>query len=449
MKWWSLFALVLLTGFVSAQPSGNTCSSPEDVILRLSTEGNAHGEIFSTTGNYPIDVCYSQIFGTSYIGTNPHSCSPNNANRVLRLSTSSNAHGEIPDASSPTYTNNVCYGNLVCHSVAGNANCASGEQEVVSLSGQTNAHLEKANTNVYTTASNYKICCSNFGSPPNVPGNIASVGWTYNDGQPISAGTLFCPNNAVYAYAITSGVSDGTTLTFKFYDKDTLVNDFIFEIGVTVQGNIASFPVNFADSNVQNILQPYLDGNNNDVELMFKAEIGTTSQDSSVIIYVNLCTNNLPLPPVVTNPITRCEDFDNQNSCNGNTNSAYPQNSYGLQQIPSCTFLQCYWISDAVGCGVRATQYSPTTQNQCNTAGTPISNCAWTTTQSECLNGVKTISYVGASTNTPDCNRPQINVPCNSLNFELGFFGIAQFISTILIIGLFYVIFGTIKNVKK
>ncbi len=737
-------------GFVSAQPSGNTCSSPDDVILRLSSQTNAHGEAFSTTGTYPVDICYSQIFGTSYVGTNPHSCSLNNANKVLKLSALSNAHSEIPDASVPTYTTYVCYGDLVCHSVAGNVNCPNGEQEVVSLSGQTNAHIEKGNSNIYTATSNYKICCSNSGSSPVGQGSIANVGWAYYNAQPISAGTFFCPNSAIYAYAITSGVSDGTTLTFKFYEEDALVNDFIFENNAFIQNNFASFPVNFADTNVRNLLHTYLDGTNNDAELLFKAEIGANRKDSSVIIYgedTALCTYNPPTITVTspihqgiyfantninfvatctsqtgpltyswnivqndqtitnTNPnfqqtftqggqatitltctdlqglsataqnnilvinnpsafayindpawkgveyefpvsgtpyfrkqvsfsasdsfavdnsgacsvnciggncplqtqnspascgggpltingapssqsnavwtsinfdwrfwdsnwnepwtsndglgsvsglleyddvsntlgdkhmsvtmqaingdssisasfqreftlgrclnnganvllggtleatsnlnicrggdqlpntgdeccpsglvcadqngnplatsgqfscqissITRCENFDNQNSCNSNTLSAYPQNSYGSQQIPACTFLQCYWISDAAGCGVRATQYPSNSQNGCNPTGNPISNCAWTTTQSECLNGIRTISYVGASANTPDCNRPQINTPCGSLNFELGFFGIVQFISTVLIISLFYIIFGTIKNVKK
>ncbi len=457
MRVWCVFVLILLTGFVSAQTSGNTCSSPDDVILRLSAPSNAHAEIFSATGIYTTDVCYSQIFGTAYTGVNPHACNTGITNRVLRLSAPSNAHAEIPDQSVPIYTTDVCYGNLVCHSVTGNTNCASGEQEIVSLSGQTNAHIEKADANVYTTLSNYKICCSTSSSsppvgpgtpnnPPTGPGNIVSVGWAHLDGQPISTGTLFCPNSAVYSYAITSGVPDGTTLTFKFYDKDILVNDFIFEIGVAVQNNIASFPVNFADTNVQNILQPYIDGNDNDVELMFKAEIGTNNQDSNVIIYRNLCNY---VPPVVTNPITRCEDFANQNSCNSNTISTYPQNSYGVQQLPVCTFLQCYWISDTAGCGVRATQYPSTPQSGCNSAGNAINNCAWTTTQSECINGVKTISYVGDLTNTPNCIKESITVACGSLNFELGFFGIAQFISSILIIGLFYLIFEINKNVKK
>jgi hypothetical protein len=772
MRWWCFLALfLLLIGFVSAQV--NTCSSPNDVILRLSSATNAHGETFSTTGTYTVDVCYSQIFGNPYTGSNPHTCISGNANRVLRLSSPSNAHGEIPDASSPAYNTNVCYGNLVCHSVAGNTNCASGEQEIVSLSGQSNAHIETASANAYSSSSNRKICCSNTPTTPPTTPSITNVGWNYYNllPPPIAANTLFCPNSAIYAFAITNGVSDGTPLTFNFYDWDILSNDFIFgPVSTTVQNNLALFPVNFADTNVQNLLTSFLDGPNNDVELMFNAGISGDSEGSYIVSYVkntalcsyepptatitapvhqgvyfantqinfvgncnsragplsyswsivqneetitktyptfsqtftqggqatvtltctdlqglsataqsqilivaspfafvyindpawngveyetpvvgqpyfpkqvsfdasdsfavdttgacavnclggncpqrtqnspSACIGNVPGNPTngqtggallisnapstpssavwndmsfdwkfwdgnwdepwtsnegsgtvsgfleyddvsnaindkhmslsiqvtsgssptsasfqrdftlgrclnngnsillngvlnptnqndmclggdqlpntrdeccptgqvcvdqdgdsagtnypfncqfLDNPITKCEDFQDENSCNGNTNQAYPLASYGNQAIPACTFIQCHWKNNADGCGVRATQYLPTSNGQCTPNSCILSSCTWNTQQSECINGRKTISYTVTSNNNPNpcpgspasCDRPVITIPCGSLNFELDFFGVAQFITTILIIGLFYAMFA--RNFKE
>lgn len=149
------------------------------------------------------------------------------------------------------------------------------------------------------------------------------------------------------------------------------------------------------------------------------------------------------------NLVLRCEEFTTQELCNGNNNTAIPRASYGSNP-PACTFLECYWSSGS--CGVRARQYPKNaTTGACSfgPGGTgEISDCSWTTTSSECINGRKTITYnsIGATSCPKD---PQV-VPCGSLSFELSFFGWRQFLlSAILITALYLVFFGINRNDKK
>ncbi len=64
------------------------CAIDPDVILKLSAETNAHGEIYSGTA-YPIEIKYSDIFGSPYTGTDL-------GKLMLLLSSNTNAHAQIP-----------------------------------------------------------------------------------------------------------------------------------------------------------------------------------------------------------------------------------------------------------------------------------------------------------------------------------------------------------------
>ena len=147
--------------------------------------------------------------------------------------------------------------------------------------------------------------------------------------------------------------------------------------------------------------------------------------------------------------INRCEDFEDKDSCESNTNPAIPRASYG-QNPPICTFLECFWSSNS--CGVRATRYTQD-PNGCviSGGGKPPNICEWTTTQTECINGRKTIHYTKVSGDT-SCDRLDVEVPCGSLNFELGFFGIREFVISLLLITGIYLLFGICgkkRNEKK
>jgi len=96
---------------VVVQPS--SCPSNQ-IIMKLSGDTNAHGALWDDA-DYPVNVCYKDIFGSDYSGTSPHDCAQNNGNKVMGLASITSSHAEIP--SLDNYPNNVCYGNLVCRAV--------------------------------------------------------------------------------------------------------------------------------------------------------------------------------------------------------------------------------------------------------------------------------------------------------------------------------------------
>lgn len=150
----SLFLIILFLGFASAVPDSCTiqntpCTNGVDYrIMSLSSDANAHGEIWNGAGNYGWNLCCNFPGTRECIGTN----------KIVGLSASTNAHAEIPTET--TYTENVCYGYLDCVSSSGT--CSAGYNiEMLSLSDTTNAHLAQFSEALYTT----KVCCkqaSNF-----------------------------------------------------------------------------------------------------------------------------------------------------------------------------------------------------------------------------------------------------------------------------------------------
>ena len=146
----SLFCFVVLSGAVSAQ-----ACAPNQTILKLSSESNAHGELWDQ-GNYDVEICHDVIFGEEYNvseGENPHLCNGNNS--VLNLSVVTNAHAEGPDGTN--YDVPVCYGESIgCTLYTGAQNCPPGEEEpIVYLSAVTNAHLSNNSGSGY----NNVLCC--------------------------------------------------------------------------------------------------------------------------------------------------------------------------------------------------------------------------------------------------------------------------------------------------
>ena len=122
--------------------------SEDQRIMKLSSVGNAHGEVYDGTA-YTVEICYDEIFEETYNLGNEHTCVGNN--KVVGLSSSSNAHAETPDRD--LYTVDVCYGDLQCQSDTDCSNLGENYREFVSLSAETNAHL--ASDSSYSV----KICC--------------------------------------------------------------------------------------------------------------------------------------------------------------------------------------------------------------------------------------------------------------------------------------------------
>ncbi|NCO11273.1 hypothetical protein GW924_01555 [Candidatus Pacearchaeota archaeon] len=138
----------------------NICDDGQ-IIMRLYGEENTHGALWNETV-YSLKVCYNEIFGEMFDFGNrdPHQCSGNSGeenNLVLRLIKSFNSHAEAPEVFSGDYNLPVCYGDLQCTS---RAECLADEEEIASLTGERNAHLESRDANNYPL----KICCTSSGS---------------------------------------------------------------------------------------------------------------------------------------------------------------------------------------------------------------------------------------------------------------------------------------------
>lgn len=190
--------LIIFIPRISAQ---TTCSSTDQIILRLSDTTNAHGEVYNGVGNYPEEICYDTIFGVAYdtiSDPNFRTCDPVGGNRILKLSSTTNAHAEDPGQNN--YATEVCYGDLVCNVRTGG--CLTGESLVVSLSDTTNAHL--SNDASYLV----DICCIRSGP---APCSFDSSSW--------SVGTVQA-DNTVQLNVVTLNCNDGENVTLDIGEID-------------------------------------------------------------------------------------------------------------------------------------------------------------------------------------------------------------------------------------
>jgi len=124
----------------------NSCLSGEVAVLRLSGTTNAHAEL-STQNNYYYILCCS----TPGLGVSTTASAISTS--ILKLSASTNAHVEGNNQSNYATTVYLTKtgGTISCS--APKPSCSSGETCVVSISGNTNAHIGECSA--YTN----KICC--------------------------------------------------------------------------------------------------------------------------------------------------------------------------------------------------------------------------------------------------------------------------------------------------
>ena len=234
---------VLSTNKVAAQAVCGGAGT-NALIMRLSGNTNAHGEIYNGAGNYGTEICFNSLFPSVTVPTNPdRTCAGGNQERVLRLSGNTNAHGETPDNPSPLYTTNVCYQGLSCISRTGN--CNSGETKVLGLSGATNAHLEIGSQNNYGTS----ICCT-ASAPPSQ--GFSNLQWRdfANNQIPETNTNPICVGRWVKTYSAVGGITGN--VEFDIYENDLINNDFIRTVTGTINanGNVdANWEITQADYN--------------------------------------------------------------------------------------------------------------------------------------------------------------------------------------------------------
>lgn len=157
-----LFAALASISAVSAA----VCTNDNQIIMRLSSPpDNAHGAVWNYQG-YGIKVCYNDIFGFEFTGSNPHGCT--SSSTALRLYSANNSHAASKEFGN--YTTSICYKGLEnCTIHSGKACTKADKRVIVYLSSLTNAHLSKSYFN-----GSYAVCCSNTTS-----GVVIAAGPTY------------------------------------------------------------------------------------------------------------------------------------------------------------------------------------------------------------------------------------------------------------------------------
>ncbi len=216
-----IFLCILLANFASASLCEITTSCDNSIIMKLSSPTNAHGEVWDGP-NYNYYLC-CDIEGN-------HECNEI-TNKVVGLSATTNAHAQIPSLGS--YPTNVCFGNLTCTSREGT--CNPDELTLMSLSGQTNAHIGEADD--YDT----KICCKGMCSDGLIYHNGECVKeevayWADGEGNFLTKGEIILGVTELKLILENSLSENGSEATFDIYEKDFFGKDYIKSIEGTVAG---------------------------------------------------------------------------------------------------------------------------------------------------------------------------------------------------------------------
>ncbi len=121
--------------------------SQSNTLFRVSSERNAHAELYQALEDYNYDYAVCSPFGLNSPGRD---C---NENEIIRLSAETNAHVEQIDEINYDEQYDVCYGDLACEYVT-EGPCSAGDTCLFSISAETNAHISECG--VY----GIKVCCN-------------------------------------------------------------------------------------------------------------------------------------------------------------------------------------------------------------------------------------------------------------------------------------------------
>lgn len=148
------------------------CNSNQTVVS-LYRENNSHVSTYDDS-NYPVKVCYSDLFGYNYTGSNSHNCDATNSNVIFWINSTRNSH--ISEDNSSEYSIPVCYGNLHC---SYKPSCdLSIEVPLLKVSDIENAHVSLSQPEY-----NWTICCKNSLS-------ISSSFWSDLKGEEVTNARL-------------------------------------------------------------------------------------------------------------------------------------------------------------------------------------------------------------------------------------------------------------------
>jgi len=284
MKERKRFLIIFVSILIVSLLSFTYACTDDQRILRLSSESNAHGEVWNGAGNYPIEICYDEIFGSDYqaeAGEDVHACT--GTNKVVGLSSETNAHAEEPGLDN--YPVDVCYGDLEC-SVIDSGDCSDLGDEyrcVVTLSSDANAHLATCGSNGYDK----KVCCK---SGPVIVGDRY---WANMEGNRITSAEV---GDTVMMVWENSGLEDGTEVSFEIYEKDGFANpdDDI----KTEDNNITGEVINGNAIGIWTITQEDVNagGNENDSSEFYFSVVGG---ESNYLTIIETEENSLPHAEII------------------------------------------------------------------------------------------------------------------------------------------------------
>lgn len=203
------FILILFASFTIV--SAATCSDNQ-TIMRLNLPTNSHVSFWNQdVATYTNEICFDNIFGVPYSGSNPHTCT--GGNRILSLSDISNAHAS--STKDANYPNDVCYGELGCtyDTSAGNS-CSNGGEIVARMYSGYNTHVSDTSDISYTT----KICC--------VTSNIY---WADMDGNSIT--------NADFGDTVQMIKTGSASGDFDIKERDIIFDDDIRTVSGVLTGS--------------------------------------------------------------------------------------------------------------------------------------------------------------------------------------------------------------------
>ena len=386
-----------------------TCEASGTIVMGLSGITNAHGELASE-GNYGSVLC------CNFVGS--LTCDSSNSNKIIRLSSSTNAHAEIPDQT--TYTTNVCYENLNCISTSQNCGdiTESPYTPIFSLSNFTNAHI--GGINDYP---NIRICCTS----PSFVVSSSNVFWSSNETIEISQLDVIPETTSVKMVLETSGLSQGTEVSFNILEEDFFLNaddkirhvDNGNAITATIDANgdaIANWTITLEDLEKT--------ASNDYDEFYFEVNNEISNYLTLNILNISVCED-----------IVICGNYENEVSCGNDicqvAGTDAPTNVTCDDPTINC---QCSWT------------------DQCNfefesqeVNGTVIGTCTFVeNTEDDCSDGL--LSYSWITTWTEDlgdkpleCSDGSRVLECPA-QIQLPFFGFYNLIVAVLLIAIIYFI---------
>lgn len=457
-----LFLVILFMGFASAQSCSivERASCSNYIVMGLSSNANAHGELASQ-GTYSHVLCCD-------FGIGDTTCMGNN--KIIGLSSETNAHAEIPENSNYGGAYDVCYAGLNC--VSGAICPGDYPIEMLSLSEDINAHIgEFADYPI-------KICCK-------IDETFSSAYWADETG-PTSDIIVEAGTTKVFLVLFNSGLDSGTEISFEIYEDDDLMDDEIKTITgiVDSEGNIEVEWIITQEDLEKGTKNGVFTEDYNDMVFYFKVNEKTSNDLGITVREISDCIDK-----------GICMDYKTKEACEEDSCAIASENIKinnlgvicgeevynSLTQCYENTTCFCSW-NDVEGCGPNY----KIEVSRCDVGGpsTPltIGSCSYTEdTTDDCEDGFLSYSWIGNWTwgNTiyadpgnedylenpvgewhydpkdgvgvrmyEKCVKGETMIPCPA-QIQLPFFGVYSLVIAVAIIVLVYILISKKKKRKS